>query len=110
MMRSRRFQFQVAVLLVSLVFILAILGAYAYVGMGYAQGLPGDRRQLAAIAAQLAPAGTGRLRPWVLAKAGGGADKPGTREAGGRGYRAGPRGTAGRGGTSAAGPGAALVR
>src|SRR5438128_10720969 len=68
MMRSRRFQFQVAVLLVSLVFILAILGAYAYVGMGYAQGLPGDRRQLAAIAAQLAPAGTGRLRPWVLAK------------------------------------------
>src|SRR5438105_1858598 len=57
MMRSRRFQFQVAVLLASLAFILAILGAYAYVGMGYAQGLPGDRRKFAAIAAQGAGAG-----------------------------------------------------
>src|SRR5436309_1518083 len=86
MMRSRRFQFQVAVLLISLGFILAILGVYAYVGMGYAQGLPGDRRQLDAAAAELAPLGTGRLRPWVLAKgsaagavpgAGGGPGAPG---------------------------------
>src|SRR5438874_1317979 len=89
MMRSRRFQFQVAVLLASLVFILAILGAYAYVGMGYAQGLPGDRRQLAAIAAQLAPAGTGPLRPWLMAKVG--------------------ARTAGSGGVGAAGAGTARV-
>jgi hypothetical protein len=69
-MRSWRFKLQLAVLILSLLFILGILGTYAYVGISYSQGqgLPSDRRQLAEIAGQLERAAQRRLRLWMAGR------------------------------------------
>jgi len=72
------FRLQLAGLIGSLVFILAILAIYAYVGLRdlEGQGLGSRRQELARIATQLGDRWTRRAEPWISASGRGGSGAP----------------------------------
>jgi hypothetical protein len=69
------FRLQLAGLIGSLLFILAILAAYAYVGLYYleGQGPSAHRRELARVATQLSDRWARRAGPWLAERRPGGA-------------------------------------